>query len=116
MILTILSKITNNTIPSEVIINPIPIRLPNISLTRVINKWPAIMLALIRIPSIKGRIKLLSDSIKTIKGVKAYEIFSGTRCDKNLLVLKIILTKNKLIHKIILKVNVTLKCLVVEKM
>lgn len=50
------------------------------SLSKEIRRCPAIILAESRIESVKGRIRLLIVSIKTIKGHKIKGVFKGTRC------------------------------------
>lgn len=46
---------------------------------RVINRWPATMLAIRRTARVNGRITLLMDSISTIKGINAGGVLWGTR-------------------------------------
>jgi len=43
------------------------------------------MLAANRTDSVIGRMKFLTSSIKTIRGIKAPGVPEGTKCDKNLL-------------------------------
>lgn len=43
-------------------------------LIKVNNKWPAIILAVSRMVSVMGRIKLLIFSINTIKGIRIYGV------------------------------------------
>lgn len=56
-----------------------PTELDNWFPNRVINKWPAIILAESRMASVKGRITLLVLSISTIKGIKTPGVLCGTR-------------------------------------
>lgn len=46
---------------------------------RVINKWPATILAIKRTERVIGRITFLIDSISTIKGIKAEGVLWGTK-------------------------------------
>lgn len=46
---------------------------------RVIKRCPATMLAIRRTARVKGRITLLIDSIRTMKGIKAGGVLWGTR-------------------------------------
>ena len=48
---------------------------------RVINKCPATIFAASRTERVRGRIKDLTTSISTIKGIKAPGVPRGTRCD-----------------------------------
>lgn len=48
-------------------------------LTSTSNKWPATILAARRIPSVRGRINLLTSSINTIKGISTLGVPSGTK-------------------------------------
>lgn len=52
-------------------LNPLPASLN--------NKWPATMLAINRIAKVMGRIKILIDSINTIKGIKMTGVPLGTK-------------------------------------
>jgi hypothetical protein len=56
--------------------------LPN----KVINKWPAIKLAVSRTQSVIGRITFLVNSIITIKDIRATGVPAGSRCDNMWLV------------------------------
>ena len=51
-------------------------------LMRIINKCPATMLAANRTDNVRGRITLLTISIKTINGIKGQGVPTGTKCDK----------------------------------
>ena len=53
-------------------------------LTKTINKWPATILAASRTDNVNGRIILLTNSITTMKGIRAYGVPKGTKCAKNL--------------------------------
>lgn len=46
---------------------------------RVRRRWPATMFAARRMLKVKGRIRELTNSIKTIKGIKAKGVPSGTK-------------------------------------
>jgi hypothetical protein len=84
-------------------------------LTNVINKCPATRLAANRTDKVIGRITLLTNSIKTIKGIKTYGVPTGTKWAKKLPIFIEIL---KIIYPIhIVKANLTEKdkCLVAVK-
>jgi hypothetical protein len=49
-------------------------------LSKVINKWPAIIFAVRRIANVPGRIIFLVVSISTIKGIKAGGVPVGIKC------------------------------------
>ena len=66
------------TAVSKIISNKSPPKMKNLGnqpletrgvLIKVINKWPATMLAANRTERVKGRIRFLTNSIKTIKGI-----------------------------------------------
>lgn len=46
-------------------------------LIRVIRRWPAIMLAISRIARVPGRIRILIDSIMTIKDISSVGVLCG---------------------------------------
>ena len=50
------------------------------------NKCPATILAASRTLKVKGRIRFLTISIKTIKGTRGRGVPRGTKCAKELLV------------------------------
>lgn len=52
------------------------------SLIKVINKCPATKFAANRTDRVIGRIKLLTSSINTIKGISTYGVPTGTKCAK----------------------------------
>jgi len=52
--------------------------------TSLINRWPATILAAKRTDNVIGRIKFLTSSINTIKGIRALGVPDGTKCDKKL--------------------------------
>lgn len=56
-------------------INPLPASLS--------KRWPATMLAIKRMAKVIGRIKILIDSINTIKGINTTGVPLGTRCAKD---------------------------------
>lgn len=67
-------------------------------LIKVINKCPATKLAASRTERVRGRIKFLTNSIKTITGIKAYGVPRGTKCAKNSPEFNTILHKKYLNH------------------
>lgn len=73
---------------------------------KVINRWPAIMLADNRIARVKGRMIKLIDSISTIKGINKEGVLKGTKW-ANMFLVKLIQPNNiNLSHKGKAKVNV----------
>jgi hypothetical protein len=75
--------------------------------TKLINKCPATMLAAKRTERVRGRIKFLTNSITTIKGIRTLGVPDGTKCARNLFIdlkAKPISTKNHT-QKAIAKVN-----------
>ena len=46
--------------------------------SKVIRRWPATILAIKRTANVRGRITLLTVSIKTIKGIRAPGVLWGT--------------------------------------
>lgn len=66
---------------------------------RVINKWPAIILAVKRTAKEVGRIKFLIDSIKTINGIKIFGVPTGTKWQNIELVLLIQPNNIRAIHE-----------------
>lgn len=75
---------TINKNGKNIIINLGP-KLPS----NVNNKWPAIIFAVNRIVKVIGRIKLLIDSIKIIKGISKFGVPWGTKWINILLVVLI---------------------------
>ena len=59
----------------------------NLLPSNVINKWPAIILAVKRTANDPGRIKFLIVSMHTIKGIKTVGVTMGTRWQNIWLVL-----------------------------
>jgi hypothetical protein len=53
--------------------------------TNLINKCPATILAARRTDRVMGRIKFLTNSIKTIRGIRAAGVPDGTRWERKLL-------------------------------
>jgi hypothetical protein len=54
--------------------------------TSLINRCPATILAARRTDSVIGRIKFLTSSITTIKGIRTLGVPDGTKCAKNLFI------------------------------
>jgi len=52
--------------------------------TKLINKWPATILAARRTDRVIGRIKFLTSSITTISGIRTSGVPAGTKWAKNL--------------------------------
>ena len=82
---------------------------------RVINKWPAIILAVSRTARVPGRITFLIVSINTIKGIKTLGVPWGIKWQNIWLVLMIQPYSIKLIHKGRLRVSVNVKWLELVK-
>jgi len=102
----VISKIHNNL---NIILGPV---FPN----KVINKCPAIILAVSRTANVPGRIIFLIVSIQTIKGIKIPGVPWGIRWQNIWFVLLIhpyIINDN---HKGKLRVRVNVKCLDLVKM
>jgi len=53
--------------------------------TNLINKCPATILAARRTDRVMGRIKFLTNSIKTIRGIRAAGVPDGTRWERKLI-------------------------------
>ena len=77
----------------------------------VINKWPAIMLAVKRTAKVPGRIIFLIVSIHTIKGISTPGVPCGTKWQNICWVLLIHPYNIKLNHNGSLKERVNVKCL-----
>lgn len=82
---------------------------------RVINKWPAIMLAASRTARVPGRIIFLIVSIQTIKGIKIGGVPWGTRWARRWIVWLIHPYNINLNHNGKAKVNVKIRWLVLVK-
>ena len=83
---------------------------------RVMSKCPATILAIRRTAKVRGRIILLMDSIKTIKGMRGVGVLWGTKCAN---ICFIWLNQPNIIkatHKGKLRVRVKARCLVDVKM
>ena len=83
---------------------------------RVINRWPAIMLADNRIANVPGRIIFLIVSMQTIKGIRMGGVPWGTKCANIWIVL---FNHPKIIndsHNGNARVSVRTICLVLVKM
>lgn len=87
-----------------------------ISLRRVSNRWPAIMLAVNRTVNVMGRIMFLIDSIQTIKGIKTKGVPWGTKWVNMWLVFLIHPYNRRLNHSGNARVKLRVKCLVAVKM
>lgn len=83
--------------------------------SNVINRWPAIILAVKRIASVPGRIIFLIVSIHTINGIKIGGVPWGTKWANMWIVFLIQPYIINLNHKGKAKVNVKVKCLVAVK-
>lgn len=83
---------------------------------KVINKWPATILAINRTAKVRGRITFLMDSINTIKGIRRLGVLWGTKWANMCLVLLIHPKNINLIHSGKLKVKVRVICLEAVKM
>jgi hypothetical protein len=76
---------TMSTIPDSTMIGAVTNdNLP--PFTSLINRCPATMLAARRTDSVIGRIKFLTSSITTIKGIRTSGVPDGTKCAKNLFI------------------------------
>jgi len=74
---------TMSTTPDSTITGPVVNdKLP--PFTSLIKRCPATILAASRTDSVIGRIKFLTSSIITIKGIRTSGVPDGTRCAKNL--------------------------------
>lgn len=82
---------------------------------KVINKWPATMLAVKRTHKVIGRIIVLVNSIRTMKFIKNLGVPWGTKWIKKLLVFMKIPNNKVLIQKHRAKKRVTVNCEVLAK-
>lgn len=105
------SNIINKFCIINIINNIKNINLLPLFLIKVINKWPAIILALNRIANVQGRIIFLIVSINTINGINILGVPWGTKWINILLKFLIQPNNIKEIHIIIENVNEKIKWL-----